>query len=70
LQKFMKKGNSVRRGAREAMLRYFASRPLMVFRDRCTNISERIDSGLLLEAVGGDALVALDDVAKEGGNAR
>jgi hypothetical protein len=31
LRKFMKEGNDVRRGAGEATLRYFASRPLMVF---------------------------------------
>jgi hypothetical protein len=35
-----------------------------IVRDRCANIGERIASGLLLEAVGCDVLVALDDVAK------
>jgi hypothetical protein len=34
-----------------------------VIRDRGADVSERTGGGLLLEAVGGDALVSLDDVA-------
>jgi hypothetical protein len=34
-----------------------------VIRDRGADVSERTNDGLLLEAVGGDALVSLDDVA-------
>jgi hypothetical protein len=37
LRKFMKERNNVRRGAREATLQYFASRPLMVFQTRASS---------------------------------